>query len=146
MRTDIQYFYRTVFSLSQPLVAKHRLQTRRLSSCDSRAQLLRGMWALPRPGLEPVSPALTGGFSTTAPPGKPRVGFLNDKNIGLAIGLEWSSALDSVQISAPPLLLATSTHDHASKFSSVKLGWENSTTLLNLLVVRIKLRKYGRST
>ena len=42
------------------LVAEHRLQTRRLSSCGSRAQLLRGMWDLPRPGLEPVSPALAG--------------------------------------------------------------------------------------
>ena len=52
-------------------VAEHRLQTRRLSSCGSRAQLLRGMWDLPRPGLEPVSPALAGRFSTTAPPGKP---------------------------------------------------------------------------
>ena len=28
------------------------------------------MWDLPGPGLEPVSPALTGGFLTTAPPGK----------------------------------------------------------------------------
>ena len=35
-------------------VAEHRLQMHRLSSCDSRAQLLRGMWDLPRPGLEPV--------------------------------------------------------------------------------------------
>ena len=26
---------------------------------------------LPGPGLEPVSPALAGGFLTTAPPGKP---------------------------------------------------------------------------
>ena len=54
-------------------VAEHRLQTRRLSSCGSRAQLLRGMWDLPRPGLEPVSPALAGGFSTTTPPGKPLI-------------------------------------------------------------------------
>ena len=53
------------------LVAEHRLQTRRLSSCGSRAQLLHSMWDLPRPGLEPVSPALAGRFSTTAPPGKP---------------------------------------------------------------------------
>ena len=53
------------------LVAEHRLQTRKLSSCGSRAQLLRGMWDLPRPGLEPVFPALAGRFSTTAPPGKP---------------------------------------------------------------------------
>ena len=53
------------------LVAEHRLQMRRLSSCGSQAQLLRGMWDLSRPGLEPVSPALAGRFSTTAPPGKP---------------------------------------------------------------------------
>ena len=53
------------------LAAEHRLQTRRLSSCGSRAQLLHGMWDLPRPGLEPVFPALAGRFLTTAPPGKP---------------------------------------------------------------------------
>ena len=41
-----------------------------LSSCGSRAQLLHSMWDLPGPGLEPVSPALAGGFLTTAPPGK----------------------------------------------------------------------------
>ena len=52
-------------------VAEHRLQTRRLSSCGSRAWSLRGMWDLPGPGLEPMSPALAGRFSTTAPPGKP---------------------------------------------------------------------------
>ena len=48
----------------------------RLSSCGSRAQLLRGMWDLPRPGLEPVSPAFAGRLSTTAPPGKPGNYFL----------------------------------------------------------------------
>ena len=52
-------------------IAEHKLQTRRLSSCGSRAQLLRGTWDLPRPGLEPMSPALAGRFSTAAPPGKP---------------------------------------------------------------------------
>ena len=58
--------------IAASLVAEHRLQTRRLSSCGSRAQLLRGMWDLPRPGPEPASPALAGRFSTTAPPGKPQ--------------------------------------------------------------------------
>ena len=53
-------------------VAEHRLQTRRLSSRGSRAQLLRGMQDPPRPGLEPVSPVLAGRLPTTAPPGKPR--------------------------------------------------------------------------
>ena len=63
-------------TITGPLVAEHRLQTRRLSSCGSRAQLLRGMWDLPRPGLEPVSPALAGRLSTTAPPGKPNIELL----------------------------------------------------------------------
>ena len=58
-------------SIAASLVAEHRLQTRRLSNCGSRAQLLRGTWDPPRPGLEPVSPALAGGLPTTAPPGKP---------------------------------------------------------------------------
>ena len=58
-------------TVAASLVAEHRLQMRRLSNCDSRAQLLRGMWDLPRPGLEPASPALADRLSTTAPPGKP---------------------------------------------------------------------------
>ena len=33
------------------------------------------MWDLPGPGLEPVSPALAGGFLTTVPPGKSREYF-----------------------------------------------------------------------
>ena len=37
---------------------------RRLSSCGAWASLLRGMWDLPGPGLEPMSPALSGGFLT----------------------------------------------------------------------------------
>ena len=65
------------------LVAEHRLQTRRFSSCGSRAQLLRGMWDPPRPGLEPVSPALAGRFSTTAPVGQgsPRKCLLIDSSV-----------------------------------------------------------------
>ena len=63
-------------TVAASLLAEHRLQTCRLSSCGSRAQLLHGMWGLPRPGLEPVSPALAGGFSTTAPPGKPSSALL----------------------------------------------------------------------
>ena len=68
-------------TIAASLVAEHRLQTRRLSSCGSRARLLRGMWDPPRPGLEPVSPALAGRLSTTAPPGKPeRLVFNASKN------------------------------------------------------------------
>ena len=35
------------------------------------------MWDLPGPGLDPVSPALAGGFLTTVPPGKPESCILN---------------------------------------------------------------------
>ena len=59
------------YTIAASLVAENRVQTRRLSNCGSRAQLLCGMWDLPRPGLKPVSPALAGRVSTTAPPVKP---------------------------------------------------------------------------
>ena len=59
-------------TIAVSLVAEHRLQTCRLSNCGSRAQLLHGMWDPPGPGLKPVSPALAGRLSTTAPPGKSR--------------------------------------------------------------------------
>ena len=49
----------------------------RLSSCGAWAQLLCGMCDFPGPGIEPVSPALAGGFLTTVPPGKPSVLYLN---------------------------------------------------------------------
>ena len=62
-------------TVAASLVAEHRLQSHRLSNCGSRAQPLRGMWDPPRPGLEPVSPALAGRLSTTAPPGKPETVF-----------------------------------------------------------------------
>ena len=64
-------------TIAASVVAEHRLQTRRLSSCGPRAQPLRGTWDPPRPGPEPVSPALAGRLSTTAPPGKPGRWILN---------------------------------------------------------------------
>ena len=40
------------------------------SSCGAQALLVQGMWNLPGPGVEPVSPALPDRFLTTGPPGK----------------------------------------------------------------------------
>ena len=80
-------------TVAASLVVEHRLQTRRLSNCGSWAQLLRGMWDLPRPGHEPVSPALAGTFSTTAPPGKPSLSFfiahynVPDRGCSFTLGL-----------------------------------------------------------
>ena len=47
-----------------------RALERRLSSGGARAQLFFSMCDLPRPGIEPTSPALAGGFLTTEPPGR----------------------------------------------------------------------------
>ena len=44
------------------LVAEHELQVHWLSGC--------GAWNLPGQGVEPTSPALEGGFLSTAQPGK----------------------------------------------------------------------------
>ena len=71
-------------TIAASLVAEHRLQTRRLSNCGSRAHSLRGMWDPPRPGLEPVCPASAGRFSTTAPPGKPPLFLLTAQNSAAA--------------------------------------------------------------
>ena len=68
---------RRALAIAASLVVEHRLQTHRLSNCGSRAQLLLGMWDLPKPGLETMSPALAGRFSTTAPPGKPHRNLLH---------------------------------------------------------------------
>ena len=48
------------------------------SSCGSQAQLLRGIWDLPGPGLKPMSPALAGRFLTTVPTGKPSKYIFHD--------------------------------------------------------------------
>ena len=63
-------------TIAASLVAEQRLQMCRLSNCGSWALSLHGVWDLPRLGLEPMSPALAGRFSTTAPPGKPCFLFL----------------------------------------------------------------------
>ena len=67
---------RRPLTIAASLVAEQRLQTRRLSSCVSRAQLLRGMWGLPRPGLEPVSPALQADSQPLRHQGSPILFFL----------------------------------------------------------------------
>ena len=41
--------------------------------------MLHGTWDLPGPGLDPMSPALAGGFLTTAPPGKTFIYFRSPK-------------------------------------------------------------------
>ena len=43
--------------------------------------VLRGTWDLSGPRLESVSPALAGGFLTTAPPGKSHILFFECHNV-----------------------------------------------------------------
>ena len=50
------------------VVVAQRARARRLSSRSAWAPLLHGIWNLPRPGIEPMSPALVGRFLATVPP------------------------------------------------------------------------------
>jgi len=50
----------SVVSKEYSLVAEHLL-----SSCGALTWLLHGMWDLPGPGIEPMSPSLAGRFLTT---------------------------------------------------------------------------------
>ena len=59
------------FSRCGPRALEHRL-----IRCDTGAYLLLSMWDLPGSGIELVSPALTGTFFTTEPPGKPCISVL----------------------------------------------------------------------
>ena len=52
----------------------------RLSSCGAWVYLLCGMWDLPGPGIEPMSPALAGRFLNTVPPGKSCTAFKHKQN------------------------------------------------------------------
>ena len=54
---------------------------RRLSSCGVWAELFQSMWHLPKPGMEPVTLTLAGGFLTTGPPEKSR----QDLKFGMGI-------------------------------------------------------------
>ena len=67
-------------SLSRPLSLRST-GSRRAGSVIVAHGPSRGMWDLPRPGLEPVSPASAGRFSTTAPPGKPHPIFFFDEKM-----------------------------------------------------------------
>ena len=116
-------------TIAASLVVEHRLQKRRLSSCGSRAQSLRGMWDLPRPGLEAVSPALAGRFATTAPPGKPHVCRFFDE--------EWPS-LKSLQIindephtHSCPGLIQRSCFVFLQKFASLHFSCSSQMKLLH---------------
>ena len=70
-----------------------RALERRLSSCGAWAELLRGMWDLPGPGLKPVSPELAGGLPITAPPGKPFFFFYSAFIFCLGLGISSISCL-----------------------------------------------------
>ena len=51
----------------------HYIMINRLRSHGAQTSLLYCMWDLPGSGIEPMSPALAGGFFTTEPPGQPRI-------------------------------------------------------------------------
>ena len=56
------------FPLHEPLTAETRRGCVGFGSCGTWAQLPQGTWDLLKPGIDLLSPALQGGFSSTGPP------------------------------------------------------------------------------
>ena len=76
-----------------------------LAICGPWVWLPHSTWDLTRPGIEHVSPALTGRFFTTEPPGKQSEGRQNENhNLGTLTNLiTWTTALsDSMKLWAMP--------------------------------------------
>ena len=53
-------------------------------SSDAQAQVPQGVWDFPRPGSEPMVPALAGRFLSTGPPGSPLGAFIFQVCCGLS--------------------------------------------------------------
>ena len=71
-----------------PVVVAPRLQsTGSIVVAGAWPQLVHGMWDLPGSGIEPMSPALAGGFFTSQSPGKPLNGHLLKKIYLTALSL-----------------------------------------------------------
>ena len=86
------------------------------------------MWDLPGPGREPVSPALAGGFLTTAPPGKPPYLPLD--------ALTWGAESLTHQMEVKPPLMINQVTQNMKSFQSL-------IVLLNL--VKLGLGREGWS-
>ena len=76
-------------TVAASLVAEHSLQTRRLSNCGSQAQLLRGMWDPPRPGLEPMFPAWQADSQPLRHQGSPKKSVFKKKLGGTSLVVQW---------------------------------------------------------
>ena len=71
------------------------------------------MWDLPGPGLEPVSPALAGRFSTTAPPGKPAEEYFLTKHQSYTFNILYFSIVDLKFILLFPLIVDESSEEES---------------------------------
>ena len=76
------------------------------------------MWDIPGQGIEPVSPALAGGFSTTGPPGKSQSLSISSFVHSFT---HWGSGLHGGSLEAPG-----SAHICTALDTFVVLGWREA--------------------
>ena len=102
------------------------------------------MWGLPGPGIEPMTPALAGGFLTTAPPGKKGHGILSSRIyipvpaiFILDLPLPFSFPLYKMGIVLSPSRECGEDVNKNTKHVDVCCGWEHALQMLFLIPVRV---------
>ena len=100
------------------------------------------MWDLPGLGLEPVSPALPGGFLTTAPPGKPNSGTSSAPTLRLETqGWLMAPAPAPARSLLQPLFLAANVHSDCGEEGENGLHKGHIVTFYNAIYLFIWLRR-----
>ena len=90
------------------------------------------MWDLPGPGLEPVSPALAGGFFTTAPQGKSRNNLSNANPTASPLCLKHFQGSER-----PSAKYSGSRPPHSSSSAHLTLAWPCNASRSKLVPLNI---------
>ena len=103
------------------------------SSWGARTQLLCSMWNPPRPGIEPASPPLAGGFLSTVPPGHSELVFLACQEMGAYIQYDivFVNILITLPVNLTCLQLCPINHNLLLICSALSNFWAFTNSLIS---------------
>ena len=103
------------------------------SSCGAQTYLLQSVWDPPRPEIEPVSPALAGGFLSTVPPGHSELVFLDCQEMGAYIQYDivFINILITLPVNLTCLHLCPINHNLLLTCSALSNFWTFTNSLIS---------------